>query len=240
MHPELVAGRPTGTSPASDTTSRDATRVCPSGCSLVSRRTSKVRRMAAPPHCQNPQSEGYTRWAPASAAAAATSPAEAGHDGSSRTCHLRSNHRTHHPLRQQTLGWTTHGRAIPSRLTAGPGWCWPATPSCAWPASSLATSGCRGNGPDPSRTCRPIGCAVGFRGCWSGWARRRVRRNPPDTPPAGPRVGPPGPRSATLHSRSRPRSPETGRPGPQEPPDQPSPSSRPVDLGRRSARHPPG
>src|SRR6266496_758781 len=40
-----------------------------------------------------PQSEGYTRRAPASAAAAATSPDEAGHDGSSRTCHLRSNHR---------------------------------------------------------------------------------------------------------------------------------------------------
>src|SRR6266508_497124 len=47
-----------------------------------------------------PQPEGYTRRAPASAAAAATSPDEAGHDGSSRTCHLRSNHRAHRPVRQ--------------------------------------------------------------------------------------------------------------------------------------------
>src|SRR5215218_8795414 len=37
---------------------------------------------------------------PAAAAAAATKQDEAGHDGSSRTCHLRSNHRTHRPLRQ--------------------------------------------------------------------------------------------------------------------------------------------
>ena len=28
------------------------------------------------------------------------------------------------------------GRGTPSRPIAGPGWCWPATPSCAWPASS--------------------------------------------------------------------------------------------------------
>ena len=34
----------------------------------------------------------------AAAAAAATTPAVAGRSGSSRTCHLRSNHRTHHPL----------------------------------------------------------------------------------------------------------------------------------------------
>jgi hypothetical protein len=35
---------------------------------------------------------------PAAAAAAATTPAEAGRSGSSRTCHLRSNHRAHHPV----------------------------------------------------------------------------------------------------------------------------------------------
>src|SRR5215217_900764 len=37
---------------------------------------------------------------PAAAKGAATSPAAAGRSGSSRTCHLRSNHRTHYPLRQ--------------------------------------------------------------------------------------------------------------------------------------------
>src|SRR5215217_632300 len=37
---------------------------------------------------------------PAAAKGAATSPAAAGRSGSSRTCHLRSNHRTHHPVRQ--------------------------------------------------------------------------------------------------------------------------------------------
>ena len=48
--------------------------------------------------------------------------------------------------------------------TGGPGWCWPPTPSCAWPASSPATSGCRGSGPDPSLHRHPIGCGVAFRG----------------------------------------------------------------------------
>src|SRR5215213_712430 len=46
------------------------------------------------------QSEGLHRSAAAAARAAATSPAEAGHDGSNRTCHLRSNHRAHDPVLQ--------------------------------------------------------------------------------------------------------------------------------------------
>src|SRR5215208_7112114 len=54
-----------------------------------------------------------------------------------------------------------HGRAIPPRPTGGPGWCWPPTPSCAWPARPPATSGCRGSGPDLSRDSRPTGCAAG-------------------------------------------------------------------------------
>ena len=57
------------------------------------------------------------------------------------------------------------GHAIPTRLTAGPGWSWPATPSCAWPARPPATSGCRGSGPDPSRACHPTAYAAGFRAC---------------------------------------------------------------------------
>jgi hypothetical protein len=58
-----------------------------------------------------------------------------------------------------------HGRAIPSRPTAGPGWCWPPTASCGWPARPPAISGYRGSGPDPSRDCHRSGCTAGFRGC---------------------------------------------------------------------------
>jgi hypothetical protein len=63
------------------------------------------------------QSEGYT----ASAAAAATSPDPAGHGGSSRTCHVRSNHRTHHPVRQAALGWTTPRPRHPAQADR---WTW--------------------------------------------------------------------------------------------------------------------
>jgi hypothetical protein len=49
------------------------------------------------------------------------------------------------------LAGRPHGRASPPRPTAGPGWCRPATPSCAWPARSSRTRGCPGSSPDPSR-----------------------------------------------------------------------------------------
>jgi hypothetical protein len=62
---------------------------------------------------------------------------------------------------KQTLGWTTLALARPSRPTAGPGWCWPHTPSCAWPARSWRISGCRGSGPDRSRSGHPCGSAGG-------------------------------------------------------------------------------
>jgi DDE superfamily endonuclease len=78
--------------------------------------------------------------------------------------------------------------AIPSRPTGGPGWCWPPTSSCAWPARSPATGGCHGSGPDPSRGCRRSGCAVGFRDLWPRSARQPPRRNPPAAPQAGPRA----------------------------------------------------
>jgi hypothetical protein len=111
-------------------------------------------------------------------------------------------------------------RAILTRPTGGPGWCWPPTPSCAWPANSPATNGCRGNGPDPSRDCHPAGCGAGFRSFWSGWAPRRPRRNPPDAPRAGPRAGPPGLPRATQRSRSPPRRRTRSR----RPPDRPQPA----------------
>jgi hypothetical protein len=54
------------------------------------------------------------------------------------------------------------GRARPSRPSGGPGWCWPATPSCAWPASSWPISGCRGSDPARPGSCRPTGSAGGL------------------------------------------------------------------------------
>ena len=54
-----------------------------------------------------------------------------------------------------------HVRAIPPRPTGGPGWCWPATPSCAWPARSWRMRGCRGSGPAPSRGGHRCGSAAG-------------------------------------------------------------------------------
>jgi hypothetical protein len=117
-----------------------------------------------------------------------------------------------------------HGPASPSRPTAGPGWCWPHTPSYAWPARPPAISGCRGSGPDPNRDSRPIGCAAAFRSFSLRSARRRPRRNPPVAPQAGPRAGPRGPRPATQRSRSPPRSQGASRPRRRRPPDRPSPS----------------
>jgi hypothetical protein len=117
------------------------------------------------------------------------------------------------------LAGRPRGPAILSRPTAGPGWCWPPTPSCAWPASSPAISGCRGSGPDPNRVCHRCGSAAGFRSCWSGWARRRVRRNPPGALQAGPRAAARDPRCATRRSRSPPTSPPTRPPSPPRPPD---------------------
>jgi hypothetical protein len=137
---------------------------------------------------------------------------------------------------KQTLGWATHGPATPNRPSGGPGWCWPATPSCAWPVRSPATSGCRGSDRDRCRACHPTGCAAGFRGCCARWARRPPRRNPPGAPQDGPRAVPLGPPLATRRSRSPPRSPASARPPLRRPPDLPSPPSTPADLGRRAAQ----
>jgi hypothetical protein len=40
-----------------------------------------------------------------------------------------------------------HACGIPLRPSGGPGWCWPATPSYAWPARPWPISGWRGSGP---------------------------------------------------------------------------------------------
>jgi hypothetical protein len=121
------------------------------------------------------------------------------------------------------LAGRRQGRGIPPRPTGGPGWRWLPTPSCAWPARPPTTSGCRGRCRDPSRDCRPIGCAAGFRGCCAHSAHRLPRRNPADAPRAGPRAGLLGLQSATRRSRSPPRSPGRSNPRPPRPPDQSSP-----------------
>ncbi|HEV3495071.1 MAG TPA: transposase [Actinomycetes bacterium] len=120
---------------------------------------------------------------------------------------------------KQTLGWTPRGRGTPSRPTAGPGWCWLAMPSCAWPARSWRMGGCRGSGPDRRGGCHRHGSAAGFRDFWSGWAPRRPRRNPQGAPQAGPRAAAVGPPYGIRPSRSPPRRPPRRRPRPPRPPD---------------------
>jgi len=134
-------------------------------------------------------------------------------------------------------GGPPHGPAIPSRPTAGPGWCWPATPSCAWPARPPATSGCRGNGPDPSRACHPTGCAAAFRACCARSARRLPRRNPSGTPQVGPQAAPRGLPHGIRRPRSPPRSPRRSHPQRRRLPDRLGPPSTPPTFRRRPARH---
>ncbi len=104
-------------------------------------------------------------------------------------------------------GGPPHGRARPPRRSGGPGWCWPPTPSCAWPASSPAISGWRGSGPAHPASCRPTGSAEGFRACCAWWGRRPPRRNPPGAPLVAPRATDLAPPCATRRSRSPPPSP---------------------------------
>jgi hypothetical protein len=124
---------------------------------------------------------------------------------------------------KQTSAGPPHARATPSRPTGGPGWSWPATPSCAWPARSPATGGCHGSGPDHNCGCHRCGSAAGFRSCWSSWARRRARRNPQDARPAGPKAAARGPQRAIRRSRSPPPSPRSRQPGSRRPPDPAAP-----------------
>jgi len=137
---------------------------------------------------------------------------------------------------KQTLGWTTHVRATLSRPSGGPGWCWPATPSCVWPASWWPTSGWRGSGPARPASCRPTGSAGGFRACWPRSGRRPPRRNPLGAPPAGPRATDLAPPCATRRSRSPPRNPARSDPPPRRPPDRPThPPPSPTSVDGRPA-----
>jgi hypothetical protein len=139
---------------------------------------------------------------------------------------------------KQTLGWTTPRPRHPSRPTGGPGWCWPATPSCVWPANSWPISGCRGSDPDPSSECHRCGSAVGFRVCYARSVPQPPHRNPAGAPQAGPRAAARDLRFAARRSRSRPGS--SGRP--RKPPDDPQAAPTTADLldgqpARRGLNH---
>jgi hypothetical protein len=138
---------------------------------------------------------------------------------------------------KQTLGWTTPRPRTPDRPTAGPGWCWLHTPSCAWPARSPATNGCRGSGPDPSRDCPPTGSAAGFRDFWPHSARRPPRQNLQAAPQAGPRAADPGPPRGIRPSRSPPPSPGRRPPAQPRPPDRAATSTHDRRRGQRPVRH---
>src|SRR5512133_2315254 len=129
---------------------------------------------------------------------------------------------------KQTLGWVTPRVRHPEQPSGGPGWCWPPTPSCAWPASSPATSGWRGSGPARPASCRPTGSAGGFRACCAWRGRRPPRRNPPGAPQAGPRTADPASPCATLQSRSPPRNPGRSGPPPRRPERPNPPPPRPA------------
>ncbi len=52
--------------------------------------------------------------------------------------------------------------AIPCRPTAGPGWCWPPTPSCGWRVPWSPTGVCPGNDRSAQGSSRPIACIAPF------------------------------------------------------------------------------
>jgi hypothetical protein len=139
------------------------------------------------------------------------------------------------------LAGRPHGRATPPRPTAGPGWCWPPTPSCAWPARSWSMRGCRGNGCGHRRGCHPTGCAAGFRDCCAHWAPRPARRNPQGAPRAAPRAAAAGLRPATRRSKAHQQAQEEQEEGDHhrqgrltDPPSPPS-DRRPRSTARRHA-----
>src|SRR6266487_1153906 len=154
-----------------------------------------------------PQSEGYTRRAPASAAAAATSPDEAGHDGSSRTCHLRSNHRTHLPV-----------------LQADP-WPDPAPPAQPRASRPVGLADRRRLHPAPPRPAAARGLAPPLGAALDARSAHPVPR-PAWLSSHPPRAGHAGQCAETLPARSRPPQGSHLRPGTPPPGRQKATQSR--------------
>src|SRR5512132_2188021 len=127
------------------------------------------------PHGRPPAADDSVRRATpadptAAAAAAATKQDEAGRSGSSRTCHLRSNHRAHHPLLEADPALdpapAPHARAgRPVHLGRG-GWLYPVAPrphDRHRSSPALGTTAC--TRPVDTRTgTPPISCCPGGGG----------------------------------------------------------------------------
>jgi hypothetical protein len=173
----------------------------------------------------------------AAAAAAATTPDEAGRSGSSRTCHLRSNHRAHHPLLQAgpRLG---HATAAASRAgrpldLAGPGGLCPAAPGPSGRRRSAAAVGAAPmpaaavTGASPPRVSAAAGPA-GFAGKCAETGRMPAR--PAQRPLFGTRQALPGDQEAHQEApEEADQDREGGLTG--------SARRSPVDLGPRPTQH---
>jgi hypothetical protein len=146
----------------------------------------------------------------AAAAAAATTPDEAGRSGSSRTCHLRSNHRAHGSVRQADPG-LDHPTAAPSRPgrpldLAGAGRLHPAAPGP--PGRRRPTPAVGAAPPARSAVALPGPQGVSAPAVHGGVASRcaetlRALPWPPQRPPIRPRPAPPRGQEAQQEAQAK-------------------------------------
>jgi hypothetical protein len=133
---------------------------------------------------------------------------------------------------KQTLGWTTHGRAIPNRPSGGPGWCWLVLAGAGWCWLVLAgytqlrlarQIACDRRlpweRPRPQPACHPRGSAESFRDFSPRSARQPPHRNPRAAPQADPKAAAAGQPPATQPSRkpAKPPKPPDRQPQPAQP-----------------------
>jgi hypothetical protein len=120
---------------------------------------------------------------------------------------------------KQTLGWATPRPRHPEQAER---WTWLVLAAYAQLRLARQVAGDQRltwERPRPQPRLSPTGCAAGFRSCWSGWARRLVRRNLQDARRAGPRAAARVPPGATRRSRSPPGNHPRSRPGRRRQPD---------------------
>jgi hypothetical protein len=113
---------------------------------------------------------------------------------------------------KQTLGWTTPRPRHPAQADR---WTWLVLASYTQLrlARAVACDQRRPwERPRPQPRLSPLRVRRGFRDFWPRSARRRMHRNPPGAPQAGPRAAARDPRPATRRSRSPPRSPTKADP----------------------------
>jgi hypothetical protein len=124
---------------------------------------------------------------------------------------------------KQTLGWTTPRPRHPAQADR---WTWlvlAAYTQLRLARAIAADQRLPWERPRPQPWLSPYRVRRGFPRLLCTLGSPAAAPKPFGAPQAGPRAEPPGLRSATRRSRSRPRSPGTGRPGPRGPPDRPSP-----------------